>query len=256
MTDKLSCAVVRDLLPNYIDKLTSDETNQGIEKHLSSCDDCNKVYHDMTGEIVTETAPDVKKLSSFLKRTGVYYATLIAYALGLIGVFTSLIVDLAVSHKLTWSLIVVVSELFAYSGLAAFVFCKKHRFIKGIAAYTIMLLPMLKVIEWTVNKFFTEKPTTWFNDYALRISLVWLAVLWITVLLKVITKCNMWLATGFFLMLCTIASLYTNVLSNNSTIKEQLLDEYDWIDTLAYIAMAIVCFMVGTGVNLIRKKSK
>lgn len=254
MTDKLNCAVVRDLLPNYIDKLTSAETNQGIEKHLNSCEDCNKVYHDMTGEIVTDTAPDVKKLSSFLKRTGVYYATLIAYALGLIGIFTSLIVDISVSHKLTWSLIVIASEVFAYSGLTAFVFCKKHKLIKGIAAYSILLLPMLKVFEWTVNKFFIDVPYYWFDKFALKICVAWLIVIWLTILFKVITKCNTWIAVGFMMLLTTGASLYTNMLSNDTTIKEQLINEYDWIDTLAYISASIVCFMVGFGVHLIRKR--
>lgn len=256
MSDKLSCAVVKDLLPNYIDKLTSEETNQGIEKHLSSCEDCSKVYNDMTGKIDVETAPEVKHLSSFLKRTGVYYATLIAYALGLIAILTCLIVDLSVTHKLTWSLIVVASEVFAYSGLTVFVFCKKHRFIKGMAVYSIALLPMLKIFEWTINKFLTDNPSDWFNEYALKISIAWLLVFWLTVAVKQLTRCNIWTASGVFLLVCPIASVYTNVLSNDNTIKEQIFDEYDWIDLLAYIGMAIVCFVVGAGIHLIKKKTK
>ena len=35
-----NCKIVQDLLPNYIEKLTSDETNIFIEKHLKECEDC------------------------------------------------------------------------------------------------------------------------------------------------------------------------------------------------------------------------
>ena len=33
----MKCEVVRDLLPLYIDKLTSEESNKEIEKHLKNC---------------------------------------------------------------------------------------------------------------------------------------------------------------------------------------------------------------------------
>ena len=47
MKNKLTCAVVKDLLPLYIDKLTSDETNKLIDKHLQSCQDCKEHLNKM-----------------------------------------------------------------------------------------------------------------------------------------------------------------------------------------------------------------
>lgn len=40
MKAELTCAIVRDLLPSYVDGLTSQETNEAIEAHLSVCPDC------------------------------------------------------------------------------------------------------------------------------------------------------------------------------------------------------------------------
>ena len=37
MENKEKCKIVQDLLPNYIDKLTSEETNSFVEKHLEEC---------------------------------------------------------------------------------------------------------------------------------------------------------------------------------------------------------------------------
>jgi heme/copper-type cytochrome/quinol oxidase subunit 4 len=46
----LSHNVVKDLLPEYIDGLCSEETNAEILEHLENCADCNAVYAAMKGE--------------------------------------------------------------------------------------------------------------------------------------------------------------------------------------------------------------
>lgn len=47
MKEKRDCKVVQDLLPNYIEKLTSNDTNQYIEEHLNECEDCKKTFENM-----------------------------------------------------------------------------------------------------------------------------------------------------------------------------------------------------------------
>ena len=51
MDKKKECKIVQDLLPNYIDKLTNEETNTFIEEHLKECDNCNKILADMQKNI-------------------------------------------------------------------------------------------------------------------------------------------------------------------------------------------------------------
>lgn len=51
---KRDCKIVRDLLPNYIEKLTDEVTNEFIEEHIASCQECRSVLHDMTGEVEVE----------------------------------------------------------------------------------------------------------------------------------------------------------------------------------------------------------
>ena len=43
MKNDLSCEVVKDLLPLYIDDLTNDVTNGAIEDHIHSCSQCSEV---------------------------------------------------------------------------------------------------------------------------------------------------------------------------------------------------------------------
>ncbi len=40
----LPCEVIRDLLPSYIDKLTSDNVKESVEYHLKNCSECKKKY--------------------------------------------------------------------------------------------------------------------------------------------------------------------------------------------------------------------
>lgn len=46
MKDK-ECNIVRDLLPNYIENLTSSSTNTYIEDHIKECTECNSILKNM-----------------------------------------------------------------------------------------------------------------------------------------------------------------------------------------------------------------
>lgn len=75
MKNDLSCAVVRDLLPSYIDKLTSEETNEAVERHLEGCGDCRRVLAAMQGEggPAAEGGTEAKEIDYLKKvRTGTW----------------------------------------------------------------------------------------------------------------------------------------------------------------------------------------
>ena len=57
---KLPCAVVRDLLPLYAEKMTEPETRALMEEHLQECPECRKKYKEMDAPAevaVNMTAP-------------------------------------------------------------------------------------------------------------------------------------------------------------------------------------------------------
>ncbi|MFD1416946.1 zf-HC2 domain-containing protein [Oceanobacillus jeddahense] len=49
------CKVVEDLLPLYMDDLTSEETNQFIEEHLKTCSGCKEKQRALQEELVSES---------------------------------------------------------------------------------------------------------------------------------------------------------------------------------------------------------
>lgn len=63
---KIPCVVIKDLLPSYVDGLTSEETNQLIQEHVAECADCSAILAAM--QEPTPAAPEDRKEIDFLKK--------------------------------------------------------------------------------------------------------------------------------------------------------------------------------------------
>lgn len=69
--DKPDCKIVQDLLPNYIEKLTNEETNLFVQEHLKECADCRNILENMQKEIEVNNKQDkreVKYIKKFNKK--------------------------------------------------------------------------------------------------------------------------------------------------------------------------------------------
>lgn len=68
--NKISCEIIQDLMPSYIDGLTSESTTALIEEHIAECDDCRKMLENMRsdeGLTVTPSESEAKEID-FLKK--------------------------------------------------------------------------------------------------------------------------------------------------------------------------------------------
>lgn len=68
MKNDLTCAVVRDLLPSYVEKLTSEETGQAVERHLRACPDCAGRHAAMVGPELAAKLEEERRELDYLKR--------------------------------------------------------------------------------------------------------------------------------------------------------------------------------------------
>lgn len=50
MSNKIPCSIIRDIVPLYVDDLTSSETKKIIEEHFQECDNCRMHYDVLTKE--------------------------------------------------------------------------------------------------------------------------------------------------------------------------------------------------------------
>lgn len=67
---EIECDVIRDLLPNYCDKISSEVTNKLVEEHLKTCFECNKALENMNKELdkeVFENQEEIDYLKGYRK---------------------------------------------------------------------------------------------------------------------------------------------------------------------------------------------
>ncbi len=67
MNHNMSCDIIRDLLPSYIDGIATDETNKIVKEHIEVCESCKKTLEFMSAP---EEQKDIneKKEINFLKK--------------------------------------------------------------------------------------------------------------------------------------------------------------------------------------------
>lgn len=96
MKYNLPCAVIRDLLPSYVDALTEPETTSAVKEHLEHCADCQHRYEAMTsGTAISATEEkEVDYLKTVRKRNG--KTIILAVVLAVVLVLSS------VGVKLFW----------------------------------------------------------------------------------------------------------------------------------------------------------
>lgn len=60
--NRRDCSIVQDLLPNYIENLTDEVTNEYIKEHIATCAECQEVLKSMTKEIKIEEINQGKEI--------------------------------------------------------------------------------------------------------------------------------------------------------------------------------------------------
>lgn len=97
MKSKLPCAVVRDLLPSYVEGLTEEETRNLVEEHLNECKDCAERCAAMKEPEQEQNAEELRKVD-YLKTVRrrnvkrVVLAVVLACAVLCVGVWGKLFV--------------------------------------------------------------------------------------------------------------------------------------------------------------------
>ncbi len=62
---KKDCNIVRDLLPLYFEKISSEESNEFVEKHLTNCESCNEYANRIKDNLFQKTK-EIKDENSYV----------------------------------------------------------------------------------------------------------------------------------------------------------------------------------------------
>ena len=97
MNKSNECNIVKDLLPSYIDGLTSKESNIFIENHLSNCTECKKELDYMKKDNESKNAE--KEYINYAKKTQSKFKALKTIA---VVFMISTIIFLALFLRMVW----------------------------------------------------------------------------------------------------------------------------------------------------------
>lgn len=89
MKYELPCEVVKDLLPLYVDELTSENVAESVEEHILTCSDCRREYDGMknTNDIQIQAKADKSLMKKAKKR--------FSKKLTLVGLIVALVASVA-----------------------------------------------------------------------------------------------------------------------------------------------------------------
>lgn len=94
---KLSCNVVKDLLPSYIDKICSEESAQLVDEHLRECEECAKTKEQMEENLLAQKASKeeielINRVKSRKQKRHTVYIGIIVFAL-IVNIVMTLFVE-------------------------------------------------------------------------------------------------------------------------------------------------------------------
>lgn len=128
---------------------------QQLGKEKMSKINCNRYYEQMKEEITVLPKNIIEKseksMMRFLDKTKkIYLVRGIIWSFLALGILTCFIVDIAFNRKLTWSFIIDASIIYTGLCIAVMIYGKRNRFLKTLIIGSLLLLPLLWCIEYTV----------------------------------------------------------------------------------------------------------
>lgn len=58
---EISCDIIRDILPLYVDQVVSEDTKELVEEHLQECEECAREAEAMKKTLILPANRSVKK---------------------------------------------------------------------------------------------------------------------------------------------------------------------------------------------------
>ncbi len=211
MEQQLVCDTVKDLLPMYIDHMTSEASNVSIEEHISGCRDCRTVLEQMREPVAVESAPELKEFKKFLKKSKMSLFYWIMGAAAVIAVVTCFIVNLAIEGRLSWFYIVAAGIGTGYLPAYIAIRCEEHRIVKMLAALNVCVFFLLGVIQIVVY-YQMGIGGKWFWRTGVPIAVLWSVIVWLSVLVRVKFRTMVLTAVTVLICLAVPGNFLTNMI--------------------------------------------
>lgn len=253
MEQGLKCDTVKDLLPIYVDGMTSEESNKLVEEHIKDCNECRLVLEQMKEPVKVDTAPEVKEFKKYLKKSRLSIFYWIMGASAFIALAACFIVNLAVEKGLSWFYIVAAGIVTAYLPVYVGISANKNRFTKALAVLNGCTLLLLGVIQLVVY-YYLGIGDIWFWSIGLPIALLWSAIVWASIGCCRLLNLNVVLSISVLVWLAVPANYFTNLIGGSIN----GLDDYfnSFVSNGLGNVLAAFCLLAAGIVVQVRKRKQ
>ena len=137
----MSCDIVKDLIPLYIDGCCSEESEKAVEEHIRNCSDCKKLLEDMKSPSdivsVSESPKTLRKINDW--KASVLQSVLLFFS------FTLITIGVALEAKTPsgigngfWALNLVIPATGFMLSLANWYFIRIYKTRKSFSNYSLI----------------------------------------------------------------------------------------------------------------------
>lgn len=243
MEQRLVCDTVRDLLPMYIDHMTSEASNESITSHMADCGECRAVMEQMKQPVRVETAPEVKEFKKFMKKSKMSLLYWIMGAAAVIAVVTCFIVNLAIDKRLSWFYIVCAGILTAYAPAYVCIVSQKNRMEKALAVLSICTVLVIGVVQMVLY-YQMGIGGLWFWDMGLPVTALWLLIVWIGAASHMLFRVNLFISIAIIAFLAVPGNVATHLLIGDYRGMEDIYANY-MLDGMGNIIAAFAFLFIG-----------
>ena len=168
---KISCEIIRDLLPLYQEDVCSEESKTMVEEHLSKCESCSKMMKEMQDNGLDETLKTekmsllnhcIQKVNKVSKFLGIGCTTIFT-----IPIVTGIFMSIFVAKNISVSNIIISAILIGIAYYVGFYFdiplkfvgsqygkTKKKSFYVGVWLIILYMIPIIVsfIVNLSVNR--------------------------------------------------------------------------------------------------------
>lgn len=255
MKEEINCNIIKDLLPSYIDGILSEESEKCVDNHLKNCNACREVYENMTAEMEIDKVPEVGNVKKFLNKTKTMFFLYGLLGLSFVAILVCLIVDICVSGRFTWSLISTSGIVFGDAVLYTLLTSKKNKVVKTLAVASVGVPVLVSIIQ-IVLYYLMGKGNMWIFNIGLPIIAIWIATVWIVVLIRHVFNVKLLYCLSIFSFIGIVANYITMIITGDIT-SDNIFTIMVFLKTgLGNLAGAVIFAILGSILKVDKKLNR
>ena len=240
------CEVIQDLI--QMGNKASRASVRLVTDHIRTCPDCRAAYEQKRGMFRHFSFRKLEVERDAEQRYLIWSLLSLAVMTSLI----CMIVNFAVENAFTWGWITVGAIACCIIPALVYVRAYSYRFLRAMGCFTVLALLLLGWIQIVVHDFM-HLPGVWIWRVAIPLGAIWLAVLWIGVLVPFLRKRNGFFALSLIFLLAIPADIASTAIASAYTGHAF---SFHWANAGLCLAAAIATGLCGMMSTIHRRKKR